>query len=271
METKTEKLPITKKKQIYVGTKELVDTETGEIYPVQLKQVEERDFNFTKVWLQMFINGLENIANKKMRLAFWIIDHLDSENKLVFTFRRMAEETGLSYPTVVRTMKELQQGDVPFLRKLQSGAYIINPDIMYKGSHQSRMGIIYKFGNVPTKDLLKKKQKLDEHEKAKAKSATDTTATNVNNAEIDDTVKTSETTTTETTVANTMTETTTTESAIETTTQMGRRTGRAGTPKPVNWEQIKAKILNGELSRSQFCKDNHISVNTLRKWLNEND
>ena len=64
METKTEKLPITKKKQIYVGTKELVDTETGEIYPVQLKQVEERDFNFTKVWLQMFINGLENIANK---------------------------------------------------------------------------------------------------------------------------------------------------------------------------------------------------------------
>ena len=262
METKTEKLPITKKKQIYVGTKELVDTETGEVYPVQLKQVEERDFNFTKVWLQMFINGLEGIANKKMRLAFWIIDHLDSENKLVFTFRRMAEETGLSYPTVVRTMKELQQGDVPFLRKLQSGAYIINPDILYKGSHQSRMGIIYKFGNVPTKDLLKKKQKLDEHEKAKTESAI---ATDTSTVETTETTETSITTVTDTT-------TTTTESTIEVTEPtISHRTGRAGRSKPTDWAEVKVKILSGEISKSQYCRDNHLSINTLRKWLNEND
>jgi hypothetical protein len=148
METKTERLPITIKKQIFIGTKELIDAETGEVVPVQLKQVEDRDFNFHKVWLRMFIEGLNGIANKKMKLAFWIIDNLDRENKLCFTFRRIAEATGLSQPTVIRTMKELQEGDPPFLKKLQSGVYVVNPDILYKGSHQGRMGVIYQFNDI---------------------------------------------------------------------------------------------------------------------------
>lgn len=111
METKTEKLPVTTKKQVFVGMKELVDTETGEIIPVQLKQVEDRDFNFHKIWLQMFINGLDGIANKKMKLAFWIIDNLE----------------------------------------LQSGVYVVNPEILYKGGHYGRMGVIYQFNEISTK------------------------------------------------------------------------------------------------------------------------
>ena len=140
---------MTTKKQKFVGFDELY-TKDGEAVPVQISQIEDRDFNFHKLWLQMFINGLNKIANKKMKLAFWIIDHLDKENKLVYTFRRMAEETGLSIDTIIRTMKELQNGDPPFLKKLQSGVYVINPDILYKGNHQSRMGVIYQFGSLPT-------------------------------------------------------------------------------------------------------------------------
>lgn len=154
METKTEKLPVTVKKQVFVGTKELVDAETGEIIPVQLKQVEDRDFNFHKIWLQMFISGLEGIANKKMKLAFWIIDNLDKENKLCYTFRRMAEATGLSIDTIVKTMKELQDGDPPFLKKLQSGVYVVNPEILYKGGHHGRMGVIYQFNEISTKNTV---------------------------------------------------------------------------------------------------------------------
>lgn len=148
MKTKTKNLPVTVKKQIFVGTKELMDTETGEIIPVQLKQIEDRDFNFHKIWLKMFINGLEGIANKKIKLAFWIIDNLDKENKLCYTFRRIAEETKISIDTVIRTMKELQKGNPPFLKKLQSGVYVVNPEILYKGSHRGRMGIIYQFGEM---------------------------------------------------------------------------------------------------------------------------
>lgn len=148
MKTKTENLPITTKKQKFVGFKELIDAETGEVIPVQLNEIEDRDFNFHKVWLRMFIEGLDGIANKKMKLAFWIIDHLNKENQLIYTFKRMAEETGLSENTVILTMKELQKGNPPFLKKLQSGVYVVNPEILYKGNHRGRMGIIYQFGEM---------------------------------------------------------------------------------------------------------------------------
>ena len=161
MQTKTENLPVTVKKQIFIGSKELVDAETGEIYPVQLKQVEDRDFNFHKIWLQLFIEGLDGIANKKMKLAFWIIEHLDKENKFVYTFRRIAEETGLSVFTVTETMKRLQEGEIPFLKKIQSGVYVINPDILYKGSHKSRMGVVYEFSATPSKSALEEKKEIN--------------------------------------------------------------------------------------------------------------
>lgn len=153
------KLPNTTKKQKFVGFDELY-TKDGEIVPVQVSQVEDRDFNFHKLWLRMFIEGLDRIANKKMRLAFWIIDHLNKENQLIYTFKRMAEETGISEYTVILTMKELQNGNPPFLKKLHSGAYVVNPDILYKGSHQSRMGVIYQFRETPTPTEKKEIEKF---------------------------------------------------------------------------------------------------------------
>ena len=171
MKTSTEKLPVTTKKQKFVGFDELY-TRDGEAVPVQISQIEDRDFNFHKLWLQMFINGLDRIANKKMKLAFWIIDHLNKENQLVYTFRRMAEETGLSIDTIIRTMKELQNGDPPFLKKLQSGVYVVNPDILYKGSHKGRMGVIYQFGTIPTpKQAEKIAETQEKQEKAKENTA----------------------------------------------------------------------------------------------------
>ena len=167
------KLPTTHKKQKFIRIKEYIDPETGEYIPFQENAVEDRDFNFHKVWLRMFVEELDRIANKKMRLAFWIVDHLDSENKLVYTFRRMAEETGLSIDTVIKTMKTLQEGNPPFLKKLQSGVYVINPDILYKGNHKSRMGIVYQFGEIPSKYAMEQKAKAEKQEKPSEKTASD--------------------------------------------------------------------------------------------------
>ena len=167
------KLPTTHKKQKFIRIKEYIDPETGEYIPFQENAVEDRDFNFHKVWLRMFVEELDRIANKKMRLAFWIVDHLDSENKLVYTFRRMAEETGLSIDTVIKTMKTLQEGNPPFLKKLQSGVYVINPDILYKGNHKSRMGIVYQFGEIPSKYAMEQKAKAEEKKKPSEKTASD--------------------------------------------------------------------------------------------------
>lgn len=145
----------TSKKQKFVGTKVYIDAETGETVPMQVRALEERDFNFHKVWLQHFINGMDNIVNQKLRLAFWIIDNLDYENKLVKTQRQMAKETGISFRTVNLTIKALcepGESGAPFLQKMHSGAYRVNPDVIFKGSHSNRMGIVFDYSKKLAED-----------------------------------------------------------------------------------------------------------------------
>ena len=135
----------TTKKQKFVGYKDLVDPETGEHYPMQMNVLEDRDFNFHKVWLQHLVNSLDSISNQKLRLAFWIIDNLDKENKLTMTQRAIAEKSGMSLQTVSRTLRALQEGEPAFLVKINSGAYRVNPDVIWKGSHSNRMGVCYEY------------------------------------------------------------------------------------------------------------------------------
>ena len=137
----------TSKKQKYVGYKTLIDPETGESYPMQVNAIYDRDFNFHKVWLQHLVNSLDGITNQRLRLAFWIIDHLDRENKLTMTQRAIAEKSGISYQTVNRTMRALQEGSPAFLVKINSGAYRVNPDVIWKGSYSTRMGICYEYNS----------------------------------------------------------------------------------------------------------------------------
>lgn len=138
----------TTKKQKFVGSKGLIDPSTGELIPMQMVEVEDRDFNFHKVWLQNLITSLDGISSQRLKLAFWILDNLDSENKLVMTQRAMAEKSGMSLNTVITTMKALQNGNPAFLQKINSGAYRINPNVIWKGSYNKRMGICFEYGDT---------------------------------------------------------------------------------------------------------------------------
>ena len=70
----------TSKKQKLIGVQPYINPNTGELIPMQVVQVEDRDFNFHKVWLQHLINSLDSISNQKLRLAFWIIENLNKDN-----------------------------------------------------------------------------------------------------------------------------------------------------------------------------------------------
>jgi hypothetical protein len=132
----------------------LVDPETGETYPMQMNVMEDRDFNFHKVWLQHLVNSLDSISNQKLRLAFWIIDHLDRENQLIMTQRAIADATNMSTKTVNTTLKalcEAPEGSPAFLQRINSGAYRVNPEVIFKGSHSNRMGICYEYKETDTK------------------------------------------------------------------------------------------------------------------------
>ncbi len=143
-------IPTSKKQKILKGVEYFINKDTGEEIPFVVQSVEDRDFNFHKVWLRNVVTAFQEITNKKMVLAFWIIEHLNKENQLVMPIRQIAEETGISHKTVGMTISALQKGECPFLVKVQSGVYMVNPDVIYKGSHSNRMGILYDYSKSVT-------------------------------------------------------------------------------------------------------------------------
>lgn len=140
----------TQKKVKFCGTQNYINAETGEMVPMHVTDIEERDFNFSKVWMRNFIATLELVGNKKTKLCFWLIDNLDKENKISLNYRQIAERTELSLDTVRVTMKVLQ--DVDFLRKLGT-AYVVNPDIVFKGSRGARLSVLQDFHSAPQKEM----------------------------------------------------------------------------------------------------------------------
>ena len=143
----------TTKRVKVVGTEEYINTRTGELEQMQVTSIEDRDFNFTKMWMKNFISTLDIVGNQKTRLCFWIIDHVDKENRLIGTYRTIASQSGMSLDTVRITMKLLMDAD--FMRKAQNGVYVINPNLVFKGTRNARMNVLNQFTSaeyVPLSD-----------------------------------------------------------------------------------------------------------------------
>lgn len=142
----TRKQTTTRKKVKVIGTETYIKQATGELKELQLIDIEERDFNFHKVWLQHILNSIDLIGNQKTKLAFWIIEHLNKENQLTMTQRQIAQKSGISLDTVRLTMKALL--DSNFLVKQNIGVYMVNPDVVFKGGKTDRLNILIQYHGV---------------------------------------------------------------------------------------------------------------------------
>lgn len=129
-----------------IGTQQYINADTGELEDFQVTSVEERDFNFHKIWMKNFVTTLDIVGNQKTKLCFWIIDNLDKENKLCMTYRQIAEKTGMSLDTIRITMKLLIDAD--FIRKHNAGVYVVNPNILYKGSRTARLNVLNTYSEI---------------------------------------------------------------------------------------------------------------------------
>ena len=139
--------PVTTRKKVKViGKEEYINTSTGEIKEMQVISVEERDCNFHKLWLGHIIEALDMIGNQKIRLCMWILEHINRDNMLLYSYRRIEKATGISYPTIAETMKTLM--DCNFLTQIQSGVYQINPDVIFKGGKTDRLNVLIQYNEV---------------------------------------------------------------------------------------------------------------------------
>jgi hypothetical protein len=141
----------TSKKTKVVGVEQYINTSTGELENFQVIKLEQRDFNFHKVWLEHILYSLDLIGNKKTKLAFWIVDNLKSENLLTMNYRQIAKGSGMSLDTVQSTMKALIESD--FLKRINNGCYQVNPDVLFKGGHHGRMKVLYDYQTIQGEQL----------------------------------------------------------------------------------------------------------------------
>lgn len=135
----------TRKKVKVIGTEKYINAETGKIEEMQVMNIEERDANFHKLWLEHILHTMDLIGNQKTKLAFWLLDNLDKENKITMTYRQISKKSNMSYQTVYRTMNALIQSN--FLVKINGGAYRVNPDVLFKGGKTDRLNVLLKYYN----------------------------------------------------------------------------------------------------------------------------
>lgn len=102
------------------------------------------DQNFSKVWLKQIVQRFDAISNIKTKVAYWLIDHMDRENRINLTQREIAKQSGFGIATVARTLTILQNED--FIRR-QNGVvgYQVNPSCIFRGGHNKRMAICQEF------------------------------------------------------------------------------------------------------------------------------
>lgn len=135
-----------KKKEVRFSSETIYRAdENGELQPMQAEVIDEEwdeevDLNFDKIWLGAVFEALEQVGNKKMKVASYILNSRDkSTNYLIKTQREIAEECGVSLQTVSSTLKALEQAD---LLVGKSGVYQVNPDKLARGKHNKRMAIL---------------------------------------------------------------------------------------------------------------------------------
>lgn len=104
--------------------------EAGNPVEFEVKNIRGSDKGFTKVWLNKFMDKLDIIGNKKLKVAFWLIRHADrNTNQINYSLRQIAEKSGMGLSTVTRTITALQKTD--FIRQVGK-VYMLNPDVLYK-------------------------------------------------------------------------------------------------------------------------------------------
>ena len=154
----------------YCGTQQYINPNTGEIEEFDVTKIEQRDFNFTKVFMENFLADLDSLGNKKLKVAIYICQNITREGYFIGTIAQIMKNTGYGYNTVQSTLNLLQECN--FFKKLRGyGTYLINADHLFKGSHKNRMNILKKYHDLENDEVraLTNEQKLRNLEKSKAK------------------------------------------------------------------------------------------------------
>lgn len=126
--------------QTLIGTKQrsLVDTETGE--QILVDQITKRVYgtkNFWKCYLIDFLQVLGILDSKQCDVFIYIVENTNPTNNVFLgTYKKIARDVGVTEATISKIMKKLK--DHNFVKMIQNGAYLVNPNVLMKGNDTKR-------------------------------------------------------------------------------------------------------------------------------------
>jgi len=130
----------TRKKVKYIGVEKYINERTGIVSEMNVIEMEDRDANFQKLWLGHILEAVELAGNKKMAVIMWLLKNRDINNTIIASQRSIAKDCEVSIPLVNETIQILKA--THFLRALQQGVYILNPDAVFQGGKGARMNVL---------------------------------------------------------------------------------------------------------------------------------
>lgn len=131
--------------RVQVGYETYMNTKTGEVLEMPKLAIKGGDINFQKAWIWHLCDAYKFIGNKSVDILNFLFQERDSSNLIIASHVEIANKTETSEATVNRVMKKLKDHNILTMPK--KGVYRINPDIIWKGSHQGRMHVLVEYEN----------------------------------------------------------------------------------------------------------------------------
>lgn len=137
-------------------TKEKMINQDGEEEDINVVRKYVKDCNFYKVWINDLMSIIELFGGKKLTVIKHIMKNINTKTN-TFTSTIAVMEKDLNKPelnkkdtasrkTIERTLKLLQECN--FMKKIHSGHYKINPDILLQGRNSKHQKLLVEYHNI---------------------------------------------------------------------------------------------------------------------------
>lgn len=114
----------------YKGKRRVKDLDSGEIFEIDyIKKTTDRRLKggWKRVYLGDFLEVLLEIGNTKIRVFEFILNNVDTNNKLTMSILQVSEKVGISYKTTHETFKKLAEKGL--IRKYGT-AWVVMPSFV---------------------------------------------------------------------------------------------------------------------------------------------
>jgi len=106
------------------------------------------DVNWQTVWLKNILFAYDIVGDKKVHVLSYLLENMDSENKVICSISSIARHLEISRPTVQTTIDLLIKYDI--VKKLPEYGYFINPNIVFNklkalNNKTNRIDVLYTY------------------------------------------------------------------------------------------------------------------------------